>query len=97
MGKGWGVVIACAALCATLWTAPAEAAFPGQNGKIAFARDGDIWTVNPDGTGRIRITTNPARDFSPRWSPDGKQIASGRCAMSQIPAHAQAPAVMRCT
>jgi len=77
MGKGWGAVMACAALCATLWAVPAEAAFPGKNGKIAFARDGDIWTVNPDGTGRIRITTNPARDFYPRWSPDGKQIAFG--------------------
>ena len=26
--------------------------FPGQNGKIAFMRSGDIWTMNPDGTDR---------------------------------------------
>ena len=40
MGRRWGAVIACAVLCAMLSAAPAHAAFPGTNGKIAFVRDG---------------------------------------------------------
>jgi Tol biopolymer transport system component len=34
----------------------------------------DIWRVNPDGTGLTRLTTDPARDIYPKWSPDGKRI-----------------------
>jgi hypothetical protein len=29
--------------------AAAQAAYPGANGKIAFVRGDDIWTMNPDG------------------------------------------------
>jgi TolB protein len=48
--------------------------------KIVFAsaRGGvamDIWVVNRDGTGMRQLTTNPANDTSPRWSPNGTQIA----------------------
>ena len=35
----------------------------------------DIWTVNADGTGAIRLTTDPAVDTQPSWSPDGSHIA----------------------
>jgi WD40-like Beta Propeller Repeat len=59
--------------------APANAAFPGKNGKIAFAstRDGnsEIYSMNPDASEQIRLTNNPANDGSPVWSPDGKKIA----------------------
>jgi hypothetical protein len=60
---------------ATLPGSTADAAFPGGNGKIAYSHAGDIWTVNPDGAGAVQITTHPARDLSPAWSPDGKRIA----------------------
>jgi TolB protein len=48
--------------------------------KVAFAsaRGGkamDIWVVNRDGSGLRQLTTNPAIDNSPRWSPNGAQIA----------------------
>jgi dipeptidyl aminopeptidase/acylaminoacyl peptidase len=65
---------------------PGEAAFPGQNGKIAFTAGSigdrsDIYTVNPDGTGVTNITNTPRTDqaFSvpraPAFSADGSKIA----------------------
>lgn len=61
---------------------PAEAAFPGENGEIAFAsnRDGDfdIYTANPDGSGLTNLTDDPARDFNPAYSPDGQKTILAR-------------------
>jgi Tol biopolymer transport system component len=58
---------------------PVQAAFLGQNGKIAFVsnRDGnlEIYTMNPDGSGQTNITNNGSFDESPAFSPDGKKIA----------------------
>lgn len=53
---------------------------PGTNGKIAFTSNRDhsgreLYTMNADGTGQTRLTTNTADDFSPRWSPDGTRLA----------------------
>ncbi len=64
------------ALAASLVLAPAAlATFPGENGAIAFSRDGDIWTINPDGTGEKRLTLGAEHsDTEPEWSPDGKEI-----------------------
>ena len=66
----------------------AEATFPGENGKIAFASnrtsgegvnnpegDFEIFTMNQDGTGLTQLTENAAFDIDPEWSPDGGQIA----------------------
>ena len=53
----------------------ASAAFPGEDGKLAFVRAGDIWVVDADGSNPTRLTTHPATDRSPRWSPDGTRIA----------------------
>jgi uncharacterized repeat protein (TIGR01451 family) len=62
--------------------APAEAAFPGANGLIAFSsnRDGDydIYTMNPDGTGVTQLTDDPAPDVRPQWSADGTRIVFER-------------------
>jgi Tol biopolymer transport system component len=35
----------------------------------------EIWTMNADGTARVRLTHNKVYDGSPDWSPDGRQIA----------------------
>jgi WD40-like Beta Propeller Repeat len=35
----------------------------------------DIATMNVDGNNRVLLTTNPASDFNPAWSPDGGKIA----------------------
>lgn len=53
----------------------AQAAFPGENGRIAFDHDGDIFSMNPDGSGVKRLTEGREDDFDPAWSPDGKKIA----------------------
>jgi Tol biopolymer transport system component/DNA-binding winged helix-turn-helix (wHTH) protein len=37
--------------------------------------DGTLWRSRVDGTERRQLTFSPLRVFSPRWSPDGKQIA----------------------
>jgi hypothetical protein len=65
-------------------------AWSPDSSKIAFVtvRDGngEIYVMNPDGTGQTRLTNNPAHDVSPAWSPDGTKIAfvSGRDGNSEI-------------
>jgi uncharacterized protein DUF11/WD40 repeat protein len=53
----------------------ASASFPGQNGKIAFQRGGDIWTMNPDGSGQVNLTNDAQIQSHPAWSADGNKIA----------------------
>lgn len=73
-----------AVLCVSLLTLAdsSSAAFPGQNGKIIFAREGppnlrtEIFTVKPNGTSYDKIPVRTGRDNAlPAWSPDGKEIA----------------------
>src|SRR4051794_21800944 len=46
----------------------------GTNGRIAFVRAGDLWTMNPDGSGQTQLTSGPGNDVEPNWSPDGQKI-----------------------
>jgi hypothetical protein len=70
--------LALVAVLAAICASPALATFPGRNGEIAFVRNGDIWIVQPDGTGAHQITSGPADDAAPAWSPDGARIAFSR-------------------
>ena len=69
---------------------PAQASFPGENGRLACegqrgsalpepAPPGssrtEVFTVNPDGTGEMVLTNNDVRDGDPAFSPDGSQIS----------------------
>jgi hypothetical protein len=58
---------------------PAKATFPGKPGKIAYSafdgKDYEIYTINPDGGGRVRLTDNSTNDYGPCYSPSGKKIA----------------------
>ncbi len=49
-------------------------AYPGSEGLIAFVRNGNVYTINPAGTGLAQLTKG-GHDSGPRWSPDGAQIA----------------------
>jgi Tol biopolymer transport system component len=62
-------------------TKPAEAAFPGRNGKIAFVSPGPnfgpqkIYTMKPNGDNKTQLTTSRTFDSNPVFSPNGKKIA----------------------
>ena len=50
----------------------ADAAFPGQNGKIAYydSASQSIWTMNPDGSDQVLLRAGG----QPAWSPDGQAL-----------------------
>ena len=80
--------IAAATLVTLLMgTKPAEAAFPGENGKIAFASsrttgagvdnpqgDSEIFAMNPSGTGIEQLNFNDANDYDLAFNHDGSKI-----------------------
>ena len=72
--------MAAATLLSSLFTAEvASAAYSGADGLIVFTstRDGndEIYSMATDGSAQTNLTTNPARDQDPAWSPDGSRIA----------------------
>jgi Tol biopolymer transport system component len=84
------VVVGLAASAGALTLAfPAQAAFPGKNGRIAFtvqprergdAVSSTIETVLPSGRGRRVLGACPTADCFqtfPAWSPDGRRLAFG--------------------
>jgi len=54
--------------------------FSPNGDKIAYVSSradgkGDIWLMNPDGSGQTRLTErNETYDYFPAWSPDGKSV-----------------------
>src|SRR5690606_3810078 len=42
---------------------------------IVFTYQGDLWRVPAEGGEAVRLTTHPAHDYRPVWSPDGEYIA----------------------
>ena len=48
-------------------------------GRIAFSggppHAEDVYTISADGTGLTHVTSDPAADFDPTWSPDATRIA----------------------
>jgi WD40-like Beta Propeller Repeat len=80
--RGIGTTVVAALLATLAVAVPAHAAFPGENGKIAFVHftgfeDGaDIYSVNPDGSGITNLTNTPGEsETDPAWSPDGRYLA----------------------
>jgi TolB protein len=59
-----------------------DPAYSPDGSRIAFAsaREGtlDVYVMNADGSDTRRLTSTPANDGQPTWSPDGRQIAFQR-------------------
>jgi Tol biopolymer transport system component len=83
-GGGYlGEVLVLAAICLLATPATVGAAFPGQNGRIAFeyqppGGDTEIHAMDSDGQNQIPLTANGVDDFAPAYSPDGERIAFTR-------------------
>ncbi len=43
--------------------------------RLAFVYGGDLWTSDRDGQHPVQLTSNPANEFAPHFSPDGEWIA----------------------
>ena len=69
---------AAVALALVALPASAQAAYPGSNGKLAFVRDNQIWTINANGSGETQLTSGTASSTEPDWSPDGARILYAR-------------------
>jgi Tol biopolymer transport system component len=90
VARRYGAAAVVAALATlALATAPPStaAAHPDANGLVAFQREApagdhtqtDVYTVQPDGTGPVRLTGTPnLNEFGPTWSPAGDQLAFWR-------------------
>ena len=78
-----GLLAGAAAALLLAAPAPASASADAFNGRIAFSslrsdpqeKSFDIFSMNPDGSGVRRLTTNPESDRQPDWSPDATAIA----------------------
>jgi hypothetical protein len=67
------------AALAGLAAAPAQATFPGKNGRLVFQRpvgkQSDLFTVKPNGRAVRRLTRTRLYEDRAEWSPDGRQLA----------------------
>lgn len=52
----------------------APSAYIGTDGRIAFVRGGNIFSIKPDGTGLVKLTSQ-GHASGPRWSPNGTRLA----------------------
>src|SRR5215217_2065270 len=72
-------LLAAVGLVVFLYAQPAEANFPGTPGKIVYSgydgNDSEIYTIKPDGGGKLPLTDNGAANRWPAYSPNGKRIA----------------------
>jgi hypothetical protein len=70
-----GVAVMSADGSGVRWLAPGgDAPSWSITNRIAFGKDGFIWTVNPDGSGLLRVTSTGG-DEMPHWSRDGSKLA----------------------
>ena len=66
-----------AAVC-LLGSAAAAATFRGENGRIAFIREGRLFTIKPNSSGLRLLTPTGTNRATPTWSANGTQIAFTR-------------------
>lgn len=66
-------MVAINAIAQPLWMRYPSISPDGQ--AIVFAYQGDLFTVSTSGGNATQITSHPARDYAPVWSPNGESIA----------------------
>jgi Tol biopolymer transport system component len=67
-------VAVATALLTTLLAVPASATYAGHEGRLAFVRANQIYTVAPSGGAVTKLTTS-GKNYRPKWSPNGARIA----------------------
>jgi len=77
MRPALAAVVVATALTALGDARPADAAYPGQNGRIAWVA-ADLQTMNADGSDQTNVTPGGSAEQQPAWSPDGTRIAFSR-------------------
>ena len=84
------VAFVSAIVLGAVGVAPAEAQFPGVDGRIAFVRQTSgatghqqIFTMNADGSAQVNISSSRTDDRYPSWSADGRRIVFQRCCKKQ--------------
>ena len=63
-----------------------DPAFSPTGKKIAFERNGNIWTMRANGSHVRRLTHGPAEDSAPSFSPSGKRLVFFRFVFDKIDA-----------
>ena len=83
------IVAAIGAAAAVVAAAPAQATFPGANGKLVVQRPAgnqfDLYTLSPDGSDERRILGTRRYEEEARWSPDGQRLAFASSPPSGFP------------
>jgi Tol biopolymer transport system component len=72
-------LLAAVGLVVVLYAQPAEANYPGTNGKIAYSGGGgnnlEIYTIDPNGGNNVKVTNNQLANERPAYSPTDNKIA----------------------
>lgn len=71
-------VHAIVASCALVWGVVAAGQSAWAADRIAYSRltqQIDLYTITADGSDVVRLTNDPAQDWSPTWSPGGEALA----------------------
>lgn len=63
-----------------------EPGFSPDGRTIAFARDGDLFSIRPDGSGQRQLTSGPEIDSVPVAAPNGKYVVFERRVAAGVPA-----------
>jgi TolB protein len=72
----WGIA-ATAAIVVAAGSLPAQAAYPGANGRIAFEHGdngSDIFSVKPSGKGQRELAAAGTFNSNPVWAPSGRRL-----------------------